>query len=479
MKQILIGFVLAFLIGGNMVNATITELETNCGLFDCYTTLETSFNIPPVYIGNTYDIEELPDTYKKHHIGNITGVKITVLSKNSVNVTGDIAGASKNLWGIVLLNDPSFENSTWWNSTFLNRVNISTNFTENDYQYYLETNNATILANIDNGIIRIVNETDDLMDYFIENINASELRLWIRGDNQSSDTYIMYYNNDSVVTDLSSGDDTFLFYCGFENGFCNDDFTEDSDCIASVNATNNTHYVEGSNSWEYGCVNDDYLYWYAPLPTGANEFNTTIFEGWAMIIDAPQPLKQILYSAVFDNGANSIETRAMEGTNPNYLVDGTDVSIGMPFEFGIWYKIRFIMNTTTAGTPTGYVFNGSAYVNYTDDTGENITRFTMGDAWGTGNQDAHGLYDYPKIRRYRKGLNYALMDEQVTAYISTAQENYTTTTVGTTTTALGGGSDIGLNITLGEERTAHMNYVLAFGIFLLCCVFLIMGHAKK
>lgn len=118
---------MGILIGVQSVNATMKEIKTDCGLFDCYTLLETSFNIPGAYIGNSYDISEIPDTYKKVHIGKVAGLEIHVIDKNHVNVTGMIPGATQNLWGIVFMGDKSHENSTWWNSSYDMCFNITFN----------------------------------------------------------------------------------------------------------------------------------------------------------------------------------------------------------------------------------------------------------------------------------------------------------------------------------------------------------------
>jgi len=231
----LVVFFVAFSIGGKFTLGAVTEVKTECGLFDCYTNLHTSFNIPTQYIGRDISIkklaENIPNSYLVKHkslirIGRklketdrelIRNMRVKIIDKNTIQVYGKIEGASKNKWGLVLSGDRSFENSTWWNSSYETRYpieNVSTEFkliylgTGNYYGIANGINNETTYLYNDTDTITyaVANETDEYC--YFESINKNKscplrdnslIDYWTL-DESSGDVWDSINNNNGVVT---------------------------------------------------------------------------------------------------------------------------------------------------------------------------------------------------------------------------------------------------------------------------------------
>lgn len=433
----LIGLLLILPLGSvNVLGWTITHLETECEIFNCHTDLYISANIPEQYVGRNFTIgqiknhihdfsDKIGDSHIRLHKGGIKILGVAVLDEHRVRFYGRINGSTQNKWGAKILGNTDFENSTWWNSTLQKRVNITTNFTENDYQYYLVTTNTTIINNIqpDGADIRIVNGTDILMPYFIENLNTTELRLWFRGDNQSSENYTMYYYNTSPVNPRSSGTDTFYLFESYENG--QDfiwDFTESQSCAgASVNESNtNDNPPQGLYSWEWADTNGCQPSW-----TLSNlDYTDVIVEGWWW-----QDIGNYFSFPIVIEDNNGDDIRIMyrdEMESEMYVGKDYDPNI-MPVLDEDWVKYRIIIN----GTGHGYMFNHTDMSYWQDQV---VNDVDILNSIKHRDFDNHLRFDYFKLRNYKSGLNYNLKEEQETAYIFGVEETHTTTTTTTTIT---------------------------------------------
>lgn len=173
--------------------AKITEKETSCDLFSCYSIFEIDKNTKALE-GYTYKVigETKPGDKRSFdhgefaiHKGSINGMQIEVLKDDLIKVSGDIAGATNNLWGFEILGDKSHLNSTWWNSSYNNKVNLTiiniagetlVNYTAylNLTRTYTGTTNFSDLAFI-NGTCE---EISDPLNYYVSNYSSNG-HIWL------------------------------------------------------------------------------------------------------------------------------------------------------------------------------------------------------------------------------------------------------------------------------------------------------------
>jgi hypothetical protein len=210
MKYYLLGlFLYLFLIP----NAeAITEIETECGLFDCYTILDLSSPVLSKDIGKRFQVDFNERKLKKSNIDLELSFKtdlrkfkemdIEFLTSTRIKVSGSIEGASKNQWGMRYKSDLSFMNSTWWNSTweYRNEVNVTENYGEN-FTYYPITYTLTHQGNASSNCadVRIVENTT-LLPYGITDYTSStcDITVQINLTANQTHTHYAYYGNPSA-----------------------------------------------------------------------------------------------------------------------------------------------------------------------------------------------------------------------------------------------------------------------------------------
>jgi len=115
-------------------------------------------------------------------------------------------------------------NTEWALPGFKRCRNITISSPINDYQYKLILNTTNFnysYANDDGSDIRIVNASCGNggveVPYWIEKWNKTgESTIWFRGDNSSTTTYAIYYNNTQAES-KSNGAKTFIFFDDFNN----------------------------------------------------------------------------------------------------------------------------------------------------------------------------------------------------------------------------------------------------------------------
>jgi hypothetical protein len=213
--------------------AEITEIETNCGLFECETILETDFVIPPGLVNENFpiDVVEKVSNYEGitfrlnllDQYNYLNNIDIEILDLHTIKVSGKIRGASNNYWGISVGDDYTFWNSTWWNSTWDKRqaveMSVASGSTIANYQVGL---NVTYDANMNSDFsdLRFSNSTDDgLIDYWIEQKdNGAWAYVWVEIPDSINTTVrnmtYMYYGN-GLATTLTNCENTMLFCDNF------------------------------------------------------------------------------------------------------------------------------------------------------------------------------------------------------------------------------------------------------------------------
>ena len=126
---------IAFLVGllvGNSASAKISvrEVETKCGLFDCYTVLEIEG------FGTSQDLINAKKEFITEKNTDVKNHKITAdIGKNNwLNISGKIKGASKNKWNFTIDDGKEkFILDPFWNSSYdyRKKINIESNFIRN------------------------------------------------------------------------------------------------------------------------------------------------------------------------------------------------------------------------------------------------------------------------------------------------------------------------------------------------------------
>lgn len=455
------GILLMVAMGLSVVKADIIEVETSCGLFDCYTILETSFNINPTFIGNVYDSEELPETYKHEHIGKIEGLKIEVLTKNSVKVTGTIQGATDNLWGLTVLGDNSFENSTWWNSTFNScyNVTITEMCCEGELVSYPTLINITDTTdmNSDYSDIRYVNEScnnnGEELYYWIAETNPNFVETWVNVTLPNcTDRIISLYFNNSTSPVYNKSDPYHVFSL-----FTTDDvgWVEDGGLTSST-LENETSLVffEDTSIKQYSSFNNFGAFWY---PTGVLTEN--FYTDFNMYIQN-EDISNNLGAFVIPNDGGTHDTSKqlgqiayLDGGGDEDIVwyNGASVTLLETFSKASWYRVSACheFNTHTSNiTINDTVNNSLAWRNSIS----NVDYIELGI-----NDDFYWLINSFRIRP-------CVCEYEPAVSIYGLQQQPTTTTSATTTTV---GSDWYFHVELGDDLTVELMWSIAIIIFIL------------
>jgi len=232
----------------DLSHAKLSEIETKCDMFDCYTILETDFEMDSELTAKSYDVNIAekkalnPSLKAEFNIPKetqgIKDMKIELMDKNTIKVSGTIKAGSKNLWGLSIFGDDSFMNSTWWNFTWWYYTNIS--FTETD-GYDRDWEEVDINFAGADGHASTCEETRVISpngieidrDIIINNISGSNynctLRFQVNVSAMSEEIYSIYYGNDTPVGD---------------GGYLTTYISNSTDDTTWTDSTGDTHIIE-------------------------------------------------------------------------------------------------------------------------------------------------------------------------------------------------------------------------------------------
>jgi hypothetical protein len=204
MKYYLLGlFLYLFLIP---TAEAITEIETECGLFDCYTILSVSKSLPSKDLRKKFNVNfnnrKLKNTdtdievFLKSDSRKFKRMDVEFIDSSTINVSGKIDGASKNFWGLRYENELDFMNSTWWNSSWSYYKNITITSSDGaliDYPIIIDNFNCGGNCQEFGQDLRVVNITNNEVPYAIAKDDTQifdvSWRVFYEGD------YSIYYGN--------------------------------------------------------------------------------------------------------------------------------------------------------------------------------------------------------------------------------------------------------------------------------------------
>ena len=479
------GFVLVFLtclmlmpIG--VLGWKINEMETTCGLFDCYTDLELTGNIPQKYIGEVYELGKIGSENKNIankiedseifiHSGNINDMTIEVLDKNTMRIYGKIDGATQNKWGATLLGNEDFKHSTWWNSSYDYRYNITNSKLE-----LVISINGTHMTDIDNN-------TNNELIYAIP---------------YSNETCAVYFNNDTDFEVANTTEKVFWFQT--EPSFIKSDLSAPDGLIsywtgdAELGTKQIEDIINGHNSTTQGgsilteqdcyigeCHDYSSAYQNIPSDTDFATTNRTVCFWIKSDIDDYTSDGGILHDRSTDYGVRS----------GIYVDDVTD-------SVRDWWGNRTVSQTGTVECNEPITTNWEFYCvrRYYDGTNTYGEIYKNGTSCGSVTKawkvetsvisDSNDLrigvlYSSPKyfdgliddIRWYDRPLSTTEIEKLygMYQYLDVLESNITTTT----TTTITAGNDT-LNITLGEERISHLTWFIGIAIFIIACLSVVL-----
>lgn len=459
---VLLGMILTITLGVNtQVSASVTEYSTSCDIFNCSTILKTSFNIPPTFIGNTYTLDQLPETAIKKHFGDVKDLVIFVQDKNTIELSGWIDGSTQNKWGIILLGDTSHENSTWWNSSFYQCQNIT--ITDNaglgDQTGYPVLLNITHNINMSAGFedIRLVdtfcyNNGTEYYYYIEHNVTSAYADTWVRANfsNSTNSTIGLYFFNTTPVVSKSNGTLTFDKYDNF-NTLAN--LILDSNPVFQHGSVHLNTSIVKKGDWSAQQTRDSatYIAHYLDMGNQTTDFMVNI---WVYLDYNPvsHHHSYILNGNPTHSGGDQLTLVDRSVANWSYYNGTADIDLMIPFNLNQWYRLVIKDVDFTADTFDLYI-NGTKAG---DDLPMRNPRdwiqyfeLTMSDANGQ-----------------------ALVDE---FWVGKHIEPEPTITFGgtifaptTTTTTLSGY----FNVQIPESTLISMNWLIALAIFIMACVFI-------
>lgn len=216
-------FIILLGVNVNIAMSKITEIETVCGIWDCYTVLQIDTPIELSHVSKTYDIDiktkqpEEKDSIDlefntRENFDKIEDLSVEVKDSNTMIVRGKITGGSQNYWGLSYGLDDTFFNSTWWNSSYNKRASFNVTDTSGiagpDYNPYpIE---FTFTHGGDNGTPEcsefiIVNETAQSIlteSWNFYDCGAADVSVAVQLNltaSATTDDYFIYYSNTSIV----------------------------------------------------------------------------------------------------------------------------------------------------------------------------------------------------------------------------------------------------------------------------------------
>lgn len=205
--------------------AKITEIETNCGLFDCYSIFSIDRDLTTIkdytykVIGDTKVGDKRSFDYGEFsiHQGSIKDIEIEILKDGLIKISGKIGGATKNLWGFSLLGDTSHLHSTWWNSDFeqcMNWTITEVNGTDRINQPVIYNATGLINKTANSNDFRIVNAAcglggaEQAYEILSNTSTSVYFATFINATANATTYYSFYWYNNTPV---AVGDDPDLF----------------------------------------------------------------------------------------------------------------------------------------------------------------------------------------------------------------------------------------------------------------------------
>lgn len=345
--------------------AQVTEIETHCDLFDCYSVFEVDRNLQP-FIDMEYRIPDfvtgIPDNARDYalgkfvtHKGEVSDVEIEILDAHTMKISGRIPGGTSNQWGFSVLGDTSHLNSTWWESALWQCANWSiteVNGTDRIMQPVIF--NATGLVNktADSGDFRIVdtycNNLGNNIEYEILS-NTSESVYFATFVNATANTttkYSFYWYN--KTTPMVSGDNPDLFL--YAN---NGSHWESDGGTAVATVTTNSEFIfvntDGSNKANFTIMEGDYAtgrwdfaYDIELITADANGVGFGIGDDY--IGGGHSAYQDWLGWCIFYGTGANIDFNCYDATGSDTLIDNTIT--------GIWHTVKMNLTlplSTTAG----------------------------------------------------------------------------------------------------------------------------------
>ncbi len=263
-------FTLMFIALATPSVAEITEIETVCSMFECYSIFSIDRDIKAIegysykIIGETKKDEGRSYAYGDFiiHKGNIKDLEIEILKGNQIKVSGQIGGSTKNHWGFSLFDDRSQLHSIWWNSNY----DLCANWT-------IEEINGTtrVMQPVIFNATGLENKTDNSADFRIINqpcfnlgsplqyeilSNTSEsvyFATFINASANANTSYSFYWSNNTPVTAV---DNPHLFH--YANNGTTTWISNDGDTIVSLNSANESLQFTpgGNNAWNSTAIPD-------------------------------------------------------------------------------------------------------------------------------------------------------------------------------------------------------------------------------
>lgn len=486
---LIVGIVFTFMVGVTPALGFLNEVKTECGLFDCYTILNTDFNIPASYIGKTFNSEQLPETYKHEHIGKIENLKIEVLSKNQIKVTGKIGGSTKNLWGLTLLGDTSFKDSTWWNSSYnaslclsIDHNNVTGTFSNFTIMINLTSARINYTRTQDNGQDIVVindscNDTGSIRPFEIEKWNESgDSIIWANIDNVDNTTdrnFSIYFWNTTPVPNYENVPDTWddnYIIVHHQRNYTDSKYHNNR---TAGTATLNSYMIDGNyfynaGSSNYMCLGGDIGYLFAGDP-----FTQEIFVTMTDNVTAK------LWAYESDGGWGLMLGHDQSAGYYCNMYNGVSSTVTMGATIGDKYYI-VCENEGTALDYNGYLNGalvGSVVSNgWSQNHGGKLSAYMIG-AMNTNNCGLYSpaLYATAQIDEVRistdsRGYEYIATEYQnlidkLVIYGAEIEQPVTTTT--TTTLEANGTS---FDVRIPEDNLIQMSWLIALAIFIIACL---------
>lgn len=374
--------VLVVLLGVNakIGYSKITELETKCDLFDCYTYLQIDNPIKEEFIDNKYSVDLVKkdssepllkaDLNIPKYTKGIEKMDIEIINETTFKVTGKIKGATNNYWGLTIFDDDSFKNSTWWNSSWslCRNITFNSDLVDEDLQNFkvlLTLNSSRIdYAETQNygQDLRIINASCNqgghMVEHEIDFWNESGTSwVWFNANisNEYNYTYSYYYGNPSAV-DGQQPDalwdapryDAVLHDSLLDTSGEGEDFTLNNGAFIDDSCyIHNCSHFDGTNDasvnddlWDITPNNMTICWWFSPDLTwnytaGTNEF----------MIGKDNILNDDRFSTQLraDSGAIRFTIESFASGNSN--IEGTTTQ----FDSGVWYQVCTIWGTSKGG----------------------------------------------------------------------------------------------------------------------------------
>lgn len=463
---LLCSIILVVLLGveSNIATAKITEIETHCGLFDCYTLLEIDHDIDSEYVARKYDVDvqsksitgdqidavfNIPKTTK-----GLKDMKIIIEEKDLIRVVGTIVPGSKNYWGMEIFGDDSFWNSVWWNSSFDSCVNVTLeNWVDSDlllFPYFVNITDPLVVGNISD--IAIINESCNnngtALDFEIEytdNTTYAETWVEVNLSASTSKTISIYYDNNTEVDDYEDPEGTWntgfkgvwhLKELGTGTRYDSTQYDNDGTSAGYDNDEAIVGRIDGADSMDgtndvLNCGNDDSL----DIETDLTVELWLTGDDWE---DATSKHITGNLGSLHGYGLRKTDTDKLgftigDGAGNNEFTDDS----GTTWNNGQWYHVVAVLNTT--GNWLRYYRNGHILEQdvCSDEPDPSTNNYYIGRTGVTKYWD--GDFDEERVSALARtsdwiNMTYFVVEFQVDMVSFGEEENQTTTSTTTTST---------------------------------------------